>query len=170
MKQAVNDRKTGRPFAVPNLDERLTPAERLYRKRLLALIIETSRPVAAGEAVSGTGLEPEECEKLSRSLEAKGILARSGGEVAFVYPVSALPTSHRVLLADGRTFYAMCAIDALGAVFEFDRDAVVNSSCSHCRRPLTVTLAGGRLKSADPPDIQVLHVDLDRYRDWAASC
>lgn len=34
--------------------------------------------------------------------------------VVVAYPFSAQPTRHRVTLHDGRTYYAMCAIDALG--------------------------------------------------------
>jgi len=116
-------------------------------------------------------LDQKECGELARSLEVKGLLVRNGGgEIAFVYPVSALPTSHLVRLADGRAFYAMCAIDALGSAFEFAQDATVTSTCSHCRQLLTVSLAGGRLQGADPPTIRLQHVDLDRYRDWAANC
>jgi hypothetical protein len=116
-------------------------------------------------------LPPREGERLLEALRAKGLLvSNNSGEIAFVYPVSALPTPHRVTLADGRVFYAMCAMDGLGSAFEFDRDATVTSICRHCRRPLTVSLAGGELAAADPPTIQVLHVDLDRYADWAANC
>ncbi len=171
MKETVKNRLTGKPVAVPNLDARLTDGERFFRRLLLQRLLEAARPLTMADLVPGSGLDPSECEELARALENKGLLARSaGGEIAFVYPVSALPTSHRVRLADGRSFYAMCAIDALGSAFEFALDATVTSACSRCRQPLTVSLAAGRLQSADPPTIQVLHVDLDNYRDWAANC
>jgi len=167
----MNDQSADKPLAGPNLDARLTPVERAFRKILLDLLIGTGRPLLPEEAAAAADLSQREGGRLLEAIRAKGLLVRTGsGEIAFVYPVSALPTPHRVTLADGRAFYAMCAMDALGSAYEFDRDATISSSCSHCRRPLTVSLAGGELAVADPPTIQVLHVDLDRYGDWAANC
>jgi len=163
--------QTIKPRGVPNLAARLTKAEQAFRKTLLDLLIQVGRPVAEAELATGSGWSTEECGGLVSTLAAKGLLVKNvAGEIAFVYPVSALPTRHRVTLADGRAFSAMCAIDALGCAFEFARDAAVTSSCSHCQRPLSVRLAGGRVAHADPPTIQVLHVDLDQYGDWAANC
>ncbi|NTV12566.1 MAG: hypothetical protein HGA96_01315 [Desulfobulbaceae bacterium] len=117
--------------AVPCLDARLTASERAFRKSLLDLIIQAGQPVTPAELASDTGRSIQECAELVSALQAKGLLVRNhGGEIAFVYPVSSLPTPHRVTLADGRSFYAMCAIDALGSSSEFAQDATVTSSCS----------------------------------------
>ena len=84
--------------------------------------------------------------------------------------LSALPTPHRVRMADGRGFYAMCAVDALGSGFEFGQDVAVVSSCSQCGMPVSVSLSGEKVAGAEPESLQVLHVALDHYGDWAASC
>ena len=56
-------------------------------------------------------------------LKAKdGMVIDEEQNVNFIYPVSALPTNHHVTLADGRSFTAMCAIDAIGAAFTFHQD------------------------------------------------
>jgi len=153
-----------KPENVPNLDGGLTDGERVFRKLLLDRLIAARRPLALRELTAGA-------ETLAAALQTKGLLVKDDhGAIAGVYPVSARPTSHWVHLADGRSFYAMCAIDALGGAFEFDRDATIISSCSHCRTQLTVTMEQGRIVAADPPEIHVLHVDLAHYADWAASC
>jgi len=156
---------------VPNLDARLTDAERGFRKMLLNRLSEAGRALTLAE-LAEAGAEPvERYEALATALQDKGLLIRDDkGAIAGAYPVSVRPTSHRVHLSDGRHFYAMCAIDAMGCAFEFDQDVAIISSCSHCRTPLTVTMEEGRISAADPPDIHVLHVDLDHYADWAANC
>ena len=158
------------PGAVPNIDERLTPGERSFRKLLLIQIIQTGRPVRLTALVAPAGRPLRELEDIVDALQAKGLLVReASGGIAFVYPVSALPTSRRVTLADGRAFFAMCAIDALGSGFEFDQDATVTSACRHCRTPLTIRLKEG-VATSQPPGIHALHVDLSNYANWAADC
>jgi hypothetical protein len=49
------------------------------------------------------------------------------GEVTVAYPFSGLPTAHRVRFPDGRTAFAMCAIDALGIAPMFDTPIEVSS-------------------------------------------
>jgi len=167
----MDDQTLDKIQAVPNLDAWLTPSERAFRKVLLNRLVQVGRPVTGRELAEAANLPPAEGVALSKALQAKGLLGcNPGGEIAFAYPVSALPTPHRVTLGDGRVFFAMCAIDALGSAFEFAQDASVASSCSHCRMPLNVEVAGGRLATAVPDTIQVLHVDLEQYADWAASC
>ena len=92
------------------------------------------------------------------------------GNVPFIYPVSALPTHHRVTLADGRTFSAMCAIDAMGATFTFGQDTVIHSKCSTCGEPVRLELRQGRIAQAAPADTHVLHMDLNQLTDWSAGC
>jgi len=156
---------------VPNLDARLTEAERGFRKMLLNRLIEAGRALTVAELAEAGSGPVERYEALAAALQDKGLLIRDDKcAIAGAYPVSARPTSHRVHLSDGRRFYAMCAIDAMGCAFEFDQDAAITSSCSHCRTPLTVTMEEGRISAVDPPDIHVQHVDLDHYADWAANC
>jgi hypothetical protein len=50
------------------------------------------------------------------------------GEILRVQPFSAIPTVHMVRLADGRVFYATCAIDAMGVAVLTGRDALIDSA------------------------------------------
>jgi hypothetical protein len=43
------------------------------------------------------------------------------------YPFSVEPTRHRVALCDGRGYYAMCAIDALGIPYMLDQPGEIQS-------------------------------------------
>jgi len=165
------EQNTDQLKTAPCLDARLTGCERAFRKTILAMIVQGGRPLPPAELAGAAGLSIQESDDLLNALQMKGLLVRnSGGEISGVYPVSALPTQHRVTLADGRSFSAMCAIDALGCAFEFAQNAMVTSSCGHCQKPLTVSLERGEVTRADPDTIQILHVDLDQYADWAASC
>ncbi len=67
---------------------------------------------------------------LSR-LEARHYLRRTDhGNICFLYPYSAYRTDYHVTLEDGRSFYAMCAIDAMGSAPTFRQSVKI---CSHCR-------------------------------------
>ena len=64
-----------------------------------------------------------------------GFSADEEGNINFIYPVSALPTAHRVSLAGGREFWAMCAIDAIGfmRIRRFIHPAVYVEMMSVCK-------------------------------------
>lgn len=90
--------------------------------------------------------------------------------VIFMYPVSALPSNHRITLADGRRFYAMCAIDAMGTAFTFKQDVTIDSKCSNCGNPIHVEIKNGELINFTPKDIHILHVNLNKNQNWSGSC
>lgn len=98
------------------------------------------------------------------------IVAGTNGDINFMYPVSALPTGHKVTLADGRMFSAMCAVDAMGTAFTFKQDVVVRSSCSVSREPIEVVIKNGKAVKVTPSTAHVLHVDLTNNLDWSGSC
>lgn len=97
-------------------------------------------------------------------------IADEEGNINFVYPVSALETNHVVTLQDGRSFFAMCAIDALGAAFTFRQDTVINSTCSNTGKDIKVKIKSGELFEYNSKTLHALHVDLNKFTDWAASC
>lgn len=105
------------------------------------------------------------------SMIGKGaIVAGANADINFMYPVSALPTGHQVTLSDGRTFSAMCAVDAMGTAFTFRKDVVVRSSCSVSREPIEVVIKEGKAVKVTPLTAHVLHVDLTNNLDWSGSC
>jgi hypothetical protein len=107
------------------------------------------------------------------AVAAAGIVAKKMvvldemGRVQFAYPVSAVATNHKVTLADSRTLYAMCAIDALGCCFEFGQPVQVESACHVCGASLRAWVGGVGDIVAEPPGVYAVHVDLDKYEDWA---
>ncbi|MEU8834893.1 organomercurial lyase [Streptomyces sp900116325] len=64
------------------------------------------------------------------------------GRIVAAYPFSAVPTRHRVRLADGVAVWSMCAIDALGIPAMVDRDVVISSTDPVTGEPVTVTTRG----------------------------
>jgi hypothetical protein len=59
-------------------------------------------------------------------------------------PFSIVPTPHRVE-ADGRSWYANCAWDALGIPAALHEDGVVHSECADCGEPVELEVHDGRL-------------------------
>ncbi len=62
------------------------------------------------------------------------------GEVALAYPFSARPTRHQVRLHDGRLYWAMCAVDALGIPFLVHESAEVESREPGADRTISVSV------------------------------
>jgi hypothetical protein len=105
------------------------------------------------------------------SLSSKGIILRDeDGLVSVVYPVSALPTPHKVNLKDGRSFYSICAVDSLGSAFAFSQDITVTSSCSYCHKSVSVAIENGEISAFDPDGIFITHTDLVGEVNWAGTC
>ena len=105
------------------------------------------------------------------ALESKGVIVQDAdGSVSVVYPVSALPTPHKVKLNDGRSFYAICAVDSLGSAFVFEQNIVISSSCSYCQKSISVTVVNGEISTSDPVNIYVTHTDLIEEVNWAGNC
>ncbi len=149
------------------LDQR----ENAVRSLLLDEMIRSPTPLGPDQIESACRRLSFAADEILRQLAKKGVIVRDrDNRLAAVYPVSAFPTRHRVYLADGRTFYAMCAIDAIGAAFTFDQDVTLESACLHCDSAVRVGLAGGRLQDAAPHTLHVLHADLRKYRNWALDC
>ena len=148
-----------------SIASRLTPSARQARQRIMAHTLALGRPVQVGESV-----DLASAREIEELLAQKVMVVDAQGNVPFIYPVSALPTHHQVTLADGRAFSAMCAIDALGATFTFGQNALIQSKCSTCDAPVSLHLRQGRIDSAAPDDLHVLHMNLNQLTDWAASC
>lgn len=73
-------------------------------------------------------------------MEADLIQADGDGRLTVAYPFSAQPTRHRVTLNAGRSYYAMCAIDALGIPYMLDERGEVQSHEPEAGRIVRVTV------------------------------
>ncbi len=103
-------------------------------------------------------------------MQKKGVFVADENEVKFIYPVSALPTPHRVKRMDGNEFYSMCAIDSIGTYFTFHQDVEINSRCCETGEEVNLKLSNGKLVSYFPEDLHILHVDLNNHTNWAGDC
>ncbi|MCS5422558.1 hypothetical protein DYH56_11215 [Psychrilyobacter piezotolerans] len=102
-------------------------------------------------------------------MQKKGVFV-ADEDVKFIYPVSALPTPHRVKRKDGKEFYSMCGIDSMGTHFTFHQDIEINSKCCETGESVNLKLSDGKLVSYSPEDLHILHVDLNNHTNWAGDC
>ena len=113
----------------------LTPAEcSLYGFILRRFAQE--RPPSPPELASRGGTDGALRALVERDLVGLG----DAGEVAVAYPFSARPTRHHVRIHDGRSYWAMCAIDALGIPFLTHQGAVIEAREPATDRPISVEL------------------------------
>jgi hypothetical protein len=153
-----------------SIRSRLTEDENMLRSALLDCLVDARAPLPFAAAGAVLGWHPEKVAAAGRGLAAKKLVVLDAAErVQFAYPVSTLPTSHKVTLADGRSLYAMCAIDALGCCFTFGQSVVVEAICQVCSLPLRIAVASAEQVTVDPPTAYAVHVDLDKYEDWATN-
>jgi len=77
------------------------------------------------------------------------------GVIISAYPFSHVPTSHKVTLEDGRSVWALCAVDALGVSSMLKAPVTVTSTCFHCDAPIGITVNDARLIAKTPAGIYV---------------
>lgn len=156
---------------IPNIYSMLTDDEKILRSSVLAKIVALQRPVTPSDMRMDSESMDIDVQATVAALLEKGLIVLGGsGEITGAYPVSALPTGHNVTLKDGRSLYAMCAIDSLGIVHEFNQDATVSSSCKYCGEKIVVEMRDGKISEVTPATAHAIHVDIQKYKNWAASC
>lgn len=160
---------------IDRVDKRLNEKERKARRFLMNYTIDNGETFNLNETTDilaqGIGFTKRELENLFDSLKNKAsIVVDQDENVNFIYPVSGLPTNHKVTLADGRSFSAMCAIDAMGTAFTFNQDIKIDSVCSNCGDPIHVEIEDGELVKYSPEDMHILHVDLNKNPNWSGDC
>jgi len=139
---------------IDSVAARLTAEENAFRNKIIGYIVDNHRPFAPADAAEKAMVEALHCKN--------ALTIEEDGTVSSIYPVSAKPSHHLVTLADGRTVYCMCAIDALGCAFTFDQDITINSSCSNSGVAIRITIKNKQIEHALPSkdDMRVLHADL----------
>lgn len=153
-----------------NLDE----TERHIRLSIMNMIIDEKRSVSVDEVVVKLSAELNLDEyRLVKTLEHfknENVLVTDEENINFIYPVSALATNHNVTLDDGRSFYAMCAIDAIGTSCTFHQNVTINSMCCVRGTEINIRVKDEQIEYVNNQDLRVLHVNLDKHSEWAASC
>ncbi|MBU5676003.1 alkylmercury lyase family protein [Alkaliphilus sp. MSJ-5] len=160
---------------IESIDQRLNQTEKKTRRFLMNYTIDKDKPFnlvrITEDIVRNIGTSEDKFNNLINSLiNKRAIVVDKDKNVNFIYPVSALPTNHKVTLSDGRSFYAMCAIDAIGTAFTFKQDINIDSKCSQCGESIYIQIKDGRLLSYIPEDACILHVDLNKHKNWSGDC
>src|SRR5712691_271023 len=102
----------------------------LYRN-ILKHFARGGRPPSVRAIGQGLGRSRSVVRAALDRLEAQRAFYRDpcSRRIVAAYPFSARRTAHRVTLPDGRSLYALCAIDALGMPLMLGSDATITSAC-----------------------------------------
>lgn len=142
-----------------SFDERLEAMspddQRVYRLILRWLVRHGTAPSSSAVTAAAGVKEHEVGSALRRLSSAELVALDASGAVAGVFPLSARPTRHRVILEDGHELHAMCAVDALGVSAMVDQPATILSSDPSSGRRISVKVSDGRAH-AEPANTVVL--------------
>ena len=99
-----------------NIHKKFTERQNELRLYIIGFILDSHRPFRLdddmGQALERLNMTREEYGDITACLlEKDGMVIDEERNVNFIYPVSALATSHEVTLADGRSFTA-CPISS----------------------------------------------------------
>lgn len=116
------------------------------RNHLYASFVGSGNTLAPAEAATDLGVgEAEAADAYRRLHDAHALVLGPGTtEIRMLNPFSAVPTPHRVE-ADGRSWFANCAWDALGIPAALHRDGSVRSECPDCGVGLDLETRDGEL-------------------------
>ena len=139
-----------------NIHKKFTERQNELRLYIIQFIVDHQRPYHLDQDMT--------------KLKKDGMVIDEERNVNFIYPVSALQTSHHVTLQDGREFTAMCAIDAIGAAFTFHQDTEIHSACASCNEPVHIRIVDGKVAEYSPKNLHALTFPLGELSNWAGSC
>lgn len=148
----------------------LEPLEDALRKFVLRWFAETGMAPSLREIGDAMGFPTEFVNRTLDKLERADILARADGEIVSAYPFSALKTRHRVVFADGRRVYALCATDALGISFMLNEPITILSRCPWCDGEMEVTVKNGKIVSRKPEGMLEFVSERERCGCTAETC
>lgn len=134
---------------------KLNKNEQLLRIKLLKYEVDNFGPISM-DIVEKFMREDEyfintTVEDLMESLIAQSYMrANKENKICYIYPISCEKTDYRVTLLNGKSFYAMCAIDAMGSVVTFHEPVVVESVCRDTKERIRLTVDKDGIVDAVP--------------------
>jgi hypothetical protein len=134
------------------------------RLHILRELIATGAAPRVRDTGAALGLSEADAAAAYEQLAANRVIVLEPGtrDVLMAAPLSAVPTPHRVRMADGRSHYGNCVWDALGVIAMLGMDGNVETTCADCDSPLRLTVRGGSLEPADA----VVHFAVPAARWW----
>ena len=133
------------------------PDARAVYRALLPAFATTGRPPGHDALAAGTGLAPGTVRAELEGLAAADLVALGpDGDVVGAFPLSAVPTRHRVRVDGGPVLHAMCAVDALGIPAMLGAAGTVTSSDPVTGQPIEVRVAADGALDVRPAEAVVL--------------
>ena len=111
-------------------------------------------------------------EVLRRLADARHIaLVKGTARILMAFPFSAIATPFRVL-ANGRTYFANCAWDAVMFHQLLGADIAIDSFCHHCAAPIRIEMRDGRATRAEPAEaiVYLARRPADWWEDIITTC
>jgi len=132
--------------APPTLDQRI----RLF---IFEHFAEHASPPVVEQLMTWFDLDRSEAsDVLRRLVDARHIaLVKGTSRILMAFPFSAIATPFRVL-ANGRTYFANCAWDAIAFHSMLGAEIAIDSFCHHCAAPIRIEMREGRAVSVEPPE------------------
>lgn len=116
-----------------------------------ALLLTERRPIDPDELAAASGFD--DVAGLLDQLGETGWIDRDGdGRLTGSAGLSLTDGPHRMLFG-GTTFRTWCAYDALGIPAALGRDAIAETSCGACGRPIVVPMTAGRPDRRGPEQL-----------------
>jgi len=124
----------------------------------------TAQPPSVNETAAHFDFGADEAIAIYQELNRRHAFFLEPGtlSIRIANPFSAVPTSFRVH-AQGRSYWANCAWDALGIPAALHCDAIVEATYAGSEQPVTLTIRDGQVETVDA----VAHflVPFDRWYD-----
>jgi hypothetical protein len=152
--------------------ERLPEAARRLHRALIQAFIDQGAVQPAAQLAGEAGIAVADLPAHVRELAAADYLALNAtGDISCLYPFSARPTPH-VVLINGQPRFAMCAIDALGipAMLNQSQTLAVAGKCAVCGAPIALTVRPGAIEAVSPPTALVVARRDEDEPAFAACC
>ncbi len=118
--------------------------DEIYRR-----FAEQGGPPTVGDVAALTGGPDEARTALRRLHDSHQLVLGADGEIRMALPFAARPTEHRVVAADGRSWWANCAWDALAIPVATGTDARIEATWLDTGEPVDLTIEGGRPNHLD---------------------
>lgn len=145
--------------AEPTLSQRV-------RLRIFQQLVETGSPLVVEELMVEFGLSRAETTAVLNELaDARHFaLVKGTSRILMAFPFSAIASPFRVT-ANGRSYYANCAWDAIAFHEMLKRDIEIDSFCQHCATPIRIEMRDGRAARVEPTET-IVYLALKPTQWW----
>ena len=124
---------------------------------LLPAFAASARPPGPDALAAGTGLARDRVRAALGELAAADLVALGpDGDVVGAFPLSAIPTRHRVQVQGRPVLHAMCAVDALGIPAMLGAAGTITSTDPGTGQPIEVQVGADGGLAVSPSEAVVL--------------